>query len=110
MMPLTLVIFMTQDVCSGLSFEPLSRRPRNAIVTKNTENVLMLYRLDQPSNDSPSKRERPSVSGSFRCGEFGSSMPARTLSGRPEKKWTLLSLTVSCEVQVAHQHQSEVTQ
>lgn len=58
-----LEMLMTQEVYPSLSSLPLESSPRKAIVTKYTEEVLMLYSEAHSSKDSFSNIARPSVSG-----------------------------------------------
>jgi hypothetical protein len=66
MIPLILVILITLEVYPSFSPDPLSSNPRKALVTKKMENVLILYRSAQESNDSLSNRAWPSVEASLR--------------------------------------------
>jgi hypothetical protein len=91
-----LVILITHEEEPSFSLAPLSRRPRNAVVTKNMGNVLMEYRSAQDDGDSLSKSARPSVlmsacsgaDGSLKNCETGPVWPAldQKISGRVIQK------------------------
>lgn len=67
--PLILVMFITTDEKLAWSSLPLERSPRNAVVTKNTENVLILYRSPHDSKLSLLNKASPKVPGSLCSGE-----------------------------------------
>lgn len=69
-----LVVLITLEVkpSEDSSLDPWLNSPRNALVTKKMENVLILYRSPQASKVSLSKRAWPRDAASFRSGAEGS--------------------------------------